>query len=737
MYVGSAVFLWPQGSKHFIEAVEPQDSAAEWGVRYEYRGWANNLGDSASPETSSSKPITADASLKSIKVDFLKTYLLTVTASPICADGELCPAPGRVESPCGVVVNATRTCYTTGGTFAAYPGSGAIFVGWTTAKDPVMNSRSTYIVGVQLTEPTSITGNFMPAANATASVSVQTEPAGLTVFVDQTRFKPPVTFAWGWDSVHTVGVDPVQIAGSVSYAFESWSDGGAVNHEVRVPVPAQPINLVARFVPAHTVTFQTSPPNLKLNIDGRQDWVNYGFGWLPGSVHKVSAASTQTDAQGRRYRFVSWSNGQPASFDYTAGPPEGDLRLIATYQLLGQATITSSPAGLAVEVDGVSCATPCKVERDAGTSVTISAPKSPGAGEQSRLMFKGWLDGGSDKRVIELSADSRTYTASYAAQNRLSIAAAPAEGAAIVADPPSSDGFYDAGSAVTLVAKPALGFRIRNWSGDLSGSGSANAIVLDAPRSVLLLLDRVPAIAPLGVRNAAQGATSRAIAPGSLISIFGASLAAGLEIGPADPLTQTLQGVTVTVDDTFLPLIFVSPQQINAQMASSINPGTHSLIVRVQGRPATSAQIEVSRNAPGLFSTESDGVSLGVFVRANGQAVTREMPAQPGETLSLLATGLGSYRQTPPDGFLVGESSAYSTADPVDVIAGGERLTPLYAGRASAGVGVDIVRFTVPANATASRFLPIQVVVNGSESNVVSLPVGGSPAQAPEAEPGQ
>jgi uncharacterized protein (TIGR03437 family) len=377
------------------------------------------------------------------------------------------------------------------------------------------------------------------------------------------------------------------------------------------------------------------------------------------------------------------------------------------------------------------------VERDAGASIAVSAPQSFTPGEQSRLIFKGWLDGGSEKRVIELSADSRTYTASYAAQNRLSIAAAPLEGAAIVADPSSPDGFYDVGALVTLIAKPALGFRIRSWSGDLAGSASGATVSVDAPRSILLLLDRVPAIAPLGVRNAAQSAVSRAIAPGSLISIFGANLAGNLEIGPSDPLTQTLQGVTVTVDDMFLPLIFVSPQQINAQMVSSIAPGTHSLMIRVQGRPETSAQIEVARSAPGLFSTEWDDVSFGVFVRANGQAVTREMPAQPGETLSLLATGLGSYRQTPPDGFLVGESSAYSTADPVDVIAGGERVTPLYAGRASAGVGVDIVRFTVPRNAMASGFMPVHIVVNGSESNVVSLPVGGSPAQAAAAEPGQ
>jgi uncharacterized protein (TIGR03437 family) len=363
----------------------------------------------------------------------------------------------------------------------------------------------------------------------------------------------------------------------------------------------------------------------------------------------------------------------------------------------------------------------------------VSAPKSLGAAEQSRLMFKGWLDGGSDKRVIELLADSRTYTASYAAQNRLSIAASPAEGAAIVADPSSSDGFYDAGAVVTLIAKPALGFRIRTWSGDLTSSASTATISVDAPRSVVLLLDRVPAIAPLGVRNAAQGATARAMAPGSLISIFGANLAAALEIGPADPLAQTLQGVTVSVDDTFLPLIFVSPQQINAQLVSSIRPGPRSLIIRVQGRPETASQIEVARNAPGLFSTESDGVSLGVFVHANGQAVTPDMPAQPGETISLLATGLGAYRQTPPDGFLVGESPAYSVSDPVEVIAGEGRLTPVYAGRASVGVGVDIVRFTVPANVAPSRFLSIQVVVNGSESNVVSLPLGSSSA----AEPGQ
>ena len=209
------------------------------------------------------------------------------------------------------------------------------------------------------------------------------------------------------------------------------------------------------------------------------------------------------------------------------------------------------------------------------------------------------------------------------------------------------------------------------------------------------MLDRVPAIAPLGVRNAAQGAPGRMIAgPAPAFQSLAQAWQRAFRSGRRTPSPRRCKASTVTVDDTFLPLIFVSPQQINAQMVSSIKPGIDTLVVRGQGQPEDRPRSKSRANAPGLFSTESDGVSFGVFVRANGQAVTREMPAQPGETLSLFwATGLGSYRQTPPDSVPVSpESSAYSTADPVDVLAGGERLTPLYAGRASAGVGVPIDR---------------------------------------------
>jgi uncharacterized protein (TIGR03437 family) len=337
--------------------------------------------------------------------------------------------------------------------------------------------------------------------------------------------------------------------------------------------------------------------------------------------------------------------------------------------------------------------------------------------------------------VIQLSPEPKTYLATYAAQSRLSIAAEPADGAAIVADPTSTDGFYDTGSFVLLTATPGLGFRIQRWSGDITGSATNASILVDGPKDVLLLLDRVPAISRSGIRNAATGAGTDDVAPGSLISIFGANLAPAVAIGPSNPLAQTLQGVTVRVGDAFLPLIFVSTTQINAQLPSSIEPGLHTLIVRVEGSPEVAVPLKVARNAPGLFSSGTEEDTIGAFFHASGAPITRESPAQAGEVISLLATGLGPYRIAPPDGFVVEESAAYSLIDPTEVVVGGKSLVPVFAGRSNAGAGIDVIRFAVPVNSTDSASLPMQVTVNGRASNVVPLPVRRSIQQAAPAFP--
>jgi uncharacterized protein (TIGR03437 family) len=342
---------------------------------------------------------------------------------------------------------------------------------------------------------------------------------------------------------------------------------------------------------------------------------------------------------------------------------------------------------------------------------------------RSRLVFQGWNDSAEPTRAIVLSAESKTLTANYKPQNLLSLAATPLEGASFILNPASPDGFYDAGSQVSIAAKLVAGFRIAAWGGDLSGASASAALTLDSPRSALLSLDRVPAVTPFGVRNAALGAGAESVAPGSLISIFGASLAPTLEIGPSSPLAQTLAGVTVRADDTFLPLVFVSSSQINAQLPAAMAEGPHKITVRWEGKPETSTDILVARNAPGLFGATPPDQPVGSFVRASGQAVTNDNPARAGEIVGVLGTGFGPYLVQPPDGFLFDESAGYALKDGVSITVNDLTIDTLYAGRSGAAVGVDVVRFRVPANLPDLPLLPVKIRVNGQESNIVLLPV--------------
>ena len=240
----------------------------------------------------------------------------------------------------------------------------------------------------------------------------------------------------------------------------------------------------------------------------------------------------------------------------------------------------------------------------------------------------------------------------------------------------------------------------------------------------ILKLDRVPAIAPQGVRNAAAGTGADSVAPGSIISIYGGSLAPDLRIGPNSPLAQVLGSVTVRVEGTFLPLIFVSPGQINAQLPAVLSEGPHQITVRWEGKPETSAKIVVVRNAPGLFNSGPADTPIGSFFRGSGEAVTPDSPARAGQTVSILGTGLGAYAQAPPDGYLFDESGGYALADEVTVLIGDDSTaTALYAGRSGAAVGVDAVRFQLPANLPDAPYLPVKIRVNGQESNRVLLPI--------------
>src|SRR5205807_2079443 len=110
-------------------------------------------------------------------------------------------------------------------------------------------------------------------------VTLQTQPPDLQILADRTPYVSKVNLEWGWATTHTLGALPAQSYAGIAYVFDSWSDGGAINHDFKVPAGMDSIVFTAKFLPAATVGFVTSPPGLALSIDARQNWLNYNFVW--------------------------------------------------------------------------------------------------------------------------------------------------------------------------------------------------------------------------------------------------------------------------------------------------------------------------------------------------------------------------------------------------------------------------------------------------------------------------
>jgi IPT/TIG domain. len=299
----------------------------------------------------------------------------------------------------------------------------------------------------------------------------------------------------------------------------------------------------------------------------------------------------------------------------------------------------------------------------------------------------------------------------------------PEGGATLRIEPASPDGFYLTGSQVNITADPKVGFKFRRWDGDLSGTDNSGSLSMSSPRVVRALLSKVPVIVPGGVRNAATGAPDCGVAAGSLITIYGGSLAAGYEVGPSNPLAQSVGDVAVQVNDRYLPIIFVSAEQINAQLPSDLAEGSYTLTVKPAGLAEITAPFTVVRNAPGLFSNQVDSKSYALALHEDGSAITLDSPARRSETITFLGTGFGPYDRRVVDGFNLPENPVVKLADAAELVAAGITFQPAFAGAAPGYTGVAATRFKLPKEVPGATSVEMKIRVNGKESNTVLLPV--------------
>lgn len=723
VFSGNQTFLWQEGAKYVLttEAVQ-EDVRAR--VRYVFGGWSTNIGVPETTDSGRTLNLIATPGLTQINLNFSEQFQVFVSFYD-CDEtppGEPCPgSPGTVTVG-GNRFTRSGQAYMAAGRYAV---SATANPGWTFVSfSATPNQTAPYLGGsIQVTGPMGIYARFA----MTRQVRIESTPPGLQILVDRAPAITPYQTEWGRSTEHALDAPEAQEdrQGRI-WVFDSWSTGAPRAHTYLVPEGEPPITFSARFVRGERVTLHSEPPGVPLTLNGVSTALDPTFRLAVGSQHVIGAPPRYVDAQGRIWVFRGWAHGGEATQSITVSDTGGlGSTFVALYEGRAPVTVQSTVPGLRVVVDGAECDTPCSLERQIGSPVVVAAPETLPAGDGVRLVFSGWDPGGAAaaRRTFQASAEPLLLTAIYRTQYRLSVGADPPEGARFQVVPASDGGFYDAETIVQVTTRAETGFRFSYWDGDASGSDAEVSVGMFAPRSVRAILVRVPAISRGGVRNAADPESDAGVVAGSAISIFGASLAGSDVVGPQNPLAQTLGNVTVRVGSRILPLYFVSPGQINAQLPADLGEGRHTLIVRWEGQPDTTADFTVVRNAPGIFQNRIGDRSFGLILNARGVPVTPDTPVQRGESVTILVSGLGPYLTMPPDGFGVpAETPNTRTADPVSVEAGSEVINPSYAGAAEGRPGIGAVRFRVPESTPAGD-VPIRVRVSDQASNSVLLPV--------------
>jgi uncharacterized protein (TIGR03437 family) len=214
-----------------------------------------------------------------------------------------------------------------------------------------------------------------------------------------------------------------------------------------------------------------------------------------------------------------------------------------------------------------------------------------------------------------------------------------------------------------------------------------------------------PAINAGGVVDAASYSGGRAVAPGSIISVFGTGMGDGTGSALTIPLPYGIVTPTASVAFSFdvpsasvsVPgrFFYASPNQLNVQVPWEL-AGYSSAIVKVIVNFTYSAEytLPLATYSPGFFANTVAGQSIAAALDSTNKVVTTSNAVARGSVVQLFMNGLGPVQNPPASGTAV--TTVDSTTTTPTITIGGETASVSYSGLAPYFVGLYQVNALVP-----------------------------------------
>ena len=164
--------------------------------------------------------------------------------------------------------------------------------------------------------------------------------------------------------------------------------------------------------------------------------------------------------------------------------------------------------------------------------------------------------------------------------------------------------------------------------------------------------------------------------------------------------------MTVSIGGRLLPLYYVSPGQINAELPADTPLGPSNLVVTTPEQAQVTASFTIAQDAPGLFALSLNNKAYALAFHHDGTLVTEASPAQAGEVLTVCGTGFGPTTPARPEGLPVPVSPSYVVAEPASVQVGSATFTAQSAYALPGTVGIDVVKFALAQRRAFGRRFP-------------------------------
>jgi uncharacterized protein (TIGR03437 family) len=273
-----------------------------------------------------------------------------------------------------------------------------------------------------------------------------------------------------------------------------------------------------------------------------------------------------------------------------------------------------------------------------------------------------------------------------------------------------------------------------NWAGTWTPQNATATVTVTADASIadqnlkgqvqvrgaLQANDQAPVVGAGAVVNAASFAAQAPLAPGSLISIFGANLSQGQASASTLPLPTNLAASSIVIGGQQVPLVFASNGQVNAMVPYGMAVNTSQQVIATRGSSISVPQtVTMAAAAPGIF--QISGSSQGI-ITDGVNIVDVSHPIAVGGTVVIYCTGLGEVSPPVQTGTPAPSTHLTNAIAQVTATIGGLPAGIQFAGLTPGFVGLYQVNAVVPA-VNAGNQVTVVLTAAGQRSSPVTIAV--------------